>query len=74
MPKTKIEIRSSVRLRAYPIIENAVKSGVRYGWNRVWKHVNKPDKMPVDEAVVAEILSAVMLELSELFDFDGEER
>jgi hypothetical protein len=74
MPKKAIKVSRSVRLRAYPVIENAVESGVRYGWNRVWKHVDKPKKMPEDENVVAEITSAVMNELCELLDFgDGEE-
>jgi hypothetical protein len=69
----KIPIRSGVRIRAYPIIEKAVEAGAQRGWHRVWKHVTKPKKMPTDETVVAEITSAIMLELSELFEFDGEE-
>ena len=54
-------------MKSYSIIANAVHAGVVYGYGRAHKHVPNPDADALREA----IYGAVMLELSEVLDFDA---
>jgi hypothetical protein len=53
-------------LKAYTIVANAVHAGVVYGHGRAHKHTQTPDADALREA----IYSAVMLELTEVLNFD----
>ena len=68
MPR-KCKILSAIKVRVYPIVSDAVRGAITYGWNRVWKHREMPAGMPEDEAVIDEIHNSVMNDLSELLDW-----
>lgn len=70
MPKKKIRV--IIKVRIYPVVSDAVRSAIAYGWNRVWKHREIPKGLPEDDAVIDEIHNAVMNDLSELLDWGDE--
>ncbi len=43
MPR-KVAVQSSIRLKAYSIIEEAIDNGLELGWNRAHKHTDTPAK------------------------------
>ena len=61
----RIEVKDTVRLKVYPLIVQAVETGVNRGWTRAHKHTNKPG----EEAIRDTIAEAVIGELCELLDF-----
>ena len=61
-----------MKLHLGELMERAVAEGVRYGWNRAWKHVPEGGQ-PNDDAAVAEIVQAVMTELTGIADWDEAE-
>lgn len=65
MPKKKLPVRTSVRLRAYTIIQQAVEVGVAHGHGRAHKHTETPSK----DLYVSTVSDAVMNELSDILDF-----
>ena len=64
MPR-KVGIQSSVRFRAYSIIEQAIDSGLELGWNRAHKHTATPSKEHIIECMEV----AVMEFLTDVVDF-----
>jgi len=64
----KVQLASRVRIDAYKIIDDAVESGVRYGFSRAHKHADSPSK----EHVIEEIHRQVMNSLCEILKFDEE--
>ena len=68
-PQGKREpIACRIRMRAYPIISDAVEIAVGCGWNRAHKHTDEPE----DHAIRTAIAEAVMSSLCEILDFDPE--
>lgn len=69
--KAIVEVRV-LRVRAYPVLREAVERGAAYGWRRAFKHADKP----TDDAAIDAIADAVMNEICERFDFpeDDNER
>jgi len=64
----KAQLAARVRIDAYKIIDDAVESGVRYGFSRAHKHVEVPSK----EHIIEEIHRQVMNSLCEILIFDEE--
>lgn len=59
-----------MRANEYEILSRAVSEGIRAGWNRAHKH----DDNPSEEAIREKIYYAVMVEICEVFVFDGEKQ
>jgi hypothetical protein len=57
-----------MRIRAYPVLCRAVEEGVAYGWQHAHKHVDTPDA----ETIEQQIVSAVLNEVCQYFDFDDD--
>lgn len=63
----KGQVRGGVmRARAFDLIEEAIGDGVRMGWMRAHKHVEKPKPEAIQESIEREVLNAVC----ERFEFD----
>lgn len=56
-----------MKIKSYAIIERAVEEGVAYGYHRAFKY----DDKPTEETIKQAIIDAVMLEISEVIDFDN---
>jgi len=70
---SKIKVETIVRIKPYGMIEEAVRSGVRWGIHRAYKHSD--ENMPSDEAIERIVERAVegsMSELNEILDFGDE--
>jgi len=59
-------VRGGTKVRAYPVFCRAVEEGVAYGSRRAHKHNDTPDAETIEE----QIISAVLNEVCEYFDFD----
>lgn len=59
-----------MKAKEYNLIVQCVESGVRLGWNRAHKHEEHPESESIQQA----IQNAVMNEICEWFDFDGESK
>jgi hypothetical protein len=57
-----------MKLRAYPVLRRAVEDGVAYGWRRAHKHSDAPGAETIDEQIV----TAVLNEICQYFDFDDD--
>lgn len=68
--RSKPPVTGEMRVRAYEVLHRAVEEGVTYGWRRAHKHTDTPD----EETIKDQILTAVLNEISDYFDFDGEVR
>jgi len=55
-----------MKVRAYPVLCRAIEDGVTYGWRRAHKHVDAPDAQTIEEQIV----TAVVNEICQYFDFD----
>lgn len=55
---------------SYRVMERAVEEGVRHGWHRSFKHLD-PGQAPSEGSAVGTITDAVMLHISEYFNFDS---
>jgi hypothetical protein len=55
-------------VRAYPILRRAVEEGVAYGYRRAHKHTDAPAVHAIEEHIV----SAVMNEVCDYFDFSDD--
>lgn len=66
MPVKRVKVNSSIKLKAYNIIEQAIETGVNWGWSRAHKYVDNPDEHLIKEQMLRE----VMLALSEVVDFE----
>ena len=58
----------TIRARVYPLMREAVEAGTAYGWQRAHKHVDDPTPEAIKEAIE----QAVMNEICERFQFDGD--
>jgi hypothetical protein len=58
-----------MKVRAYSVLSRAVEEGVEYGWRRAHKHTETPDP----ETIKDQIMTGVMNEICEYFDFDDHE-
>lgn len=61
-----LEVKASVKLKTYTIVQEAVERGCQYGVRRACKHTDKPSL----EQIAEECESAVMTALCEVIDFD----
>lgn len=55
--------------KTYNLMERCVEDGVARGYRRAFKHTDDPG----EHAILDNIVSGVMLELSEWFDFEAVE-
>lgn len=58
--------KGNIRFNAYAIIERAIDEGITAGWRRAHKHLDNPS----EETIASEIHNAIMLNLTEVIDFD----
>jgi hypothetical protein len=70
MKRTKRTVTGGMRMRAYDVLRRAIEEGVEYGWRRAHKHTDAPD----EETIKDQIVTGILNEVCEYFDFDGEER
>lgn len=70
MKRTKRTVTGGMRMRAYDVLRRAIEEGVEYGWRRAHKHTDTPDA----ESIKDQIVTGILNEVCEYFDFDGEER
>jgi hypothetical protein len=68
MMRAKRLVRGWMKARAYPVLYRAVEEGVAYGWQRAHKHTDSPDAGVIKDHIV----TAVINEIGQYFDFDGE--
>jgi hypothetical protein len=54
-----------MKANEYMLMVQCVEEGVKYGWNRAYKHTD----MPSEEQIHKEIIDAVTLAISEWFMF-----
>lgn len=66
MMRPKRPVRGGLKVRTYPVLCRAVEEGVAYGWQRAHKHVDAPDAQTIEQQIV----TAVVNEICEYFDFD----
>ena len=67
--KKKIKFHGpGLKWKTYSIIREAVERGIRYGYNRSFKHTDKPEEELINET----ISDAVMSEFDEIFYFPEE--
>ena len=72
MPATtraKRPVRGGMKVRAYPVLCRAIEDGVAYGWRRAHKPLDAPDAQTIEEQIV----TAVVNEICQYFDFDDPE-
>jgi len=55
-----------MRVRAYEVLRRAVEEGAAYGWRRAHKHTDAPG----EETIKDEIVTGILNEVCECFDFD----
>jgi hypothetical protein len=68
MMRAKRPVRGGMKVRAYPVLCRAVEEGVAYGWQRAHKHIDTPDA----ETLKEQIVTAVLNEVCQYFDFDDD--
>lgn len=61
--------KGGLRVRAYPVLRQAVEAGVAYGWRRAYKYVDNPTESAVRDCIE----EAVMGQICEAFEFDEED-
>jgi hypothetical protein len=66
MMRAKRSVRGGMKIRAYLVLCRAVEEGVAYGWQRAHKHIDTPDAETIEEQIV----TAVLNEVCQYFDFD----
>jgi hypothetical protein len=55
-----------MQVKEYTVLTDCVERGIVVGWNRAYKHSDTPTTSYIHE----QIADAVMLEISEYFNFD----
>jgi hypothetical protein len=60
-----MKLKGLIKIKPYPVIENAVETGVAYGWHRAHKHNDKPTPDKIRDAIA----EAVMASISEAVEF-----
>lgn len=58
-----------MKVNDYKVLEECVSRGIDRGWNRSYKHTDKPS----EELIKKEMEDNVLLEISEYFKFNNEE-
>ena len=58
-----------MKLKAWPIVSDAVERGVAYGYRRAYKYTQSPTEDDIREAIE----QGVMSELAEIINFDEED-
>ena len=66
MMGAKRSVRGGMNIRAYPVLCRAVEEGVADGWQRAHKYIDTPEAVTIEEQIV----TAVLNEICEYFDFD----
>jgi len=61
-----LDIKASITLDAYKIINDSIDRSIEYGWNRAHKHTDRPSV----ELIKEEISKAIMNDLCELINFN----
>ena len=61
-----------ITVKVYPLLQDAIESGLKYWVRRVYKHDGTPKTEDELLARVDEGLNAIMVEVSELLDFGDE--
>jgi hypothetical protein len=59
----------NLKPNTYRVLEHAVESGVRYGYNRAFKYSDNPNEQQIIDAII----SGVMTEIFEWFDDEEQE-
>lgn len=59
----------AMRVKTYIVLERAVEEGFQRGWNRAHKHTDTPSVEVIRDAV----LTAIMGDICDVFEFDGDE-
>lgn len=62
-----MKVKSTITLRAYDIVSDAVERGVQRGMTRAYKHTNDPSS----DYIADQVEQAVLGELCEVLDFEG---
>jgi predicted Zn-dependent protease with MMP-like domain len=70
MTKTKRPVRGGMKVCAYDVLRRALEEGAEYDWRRAHKHTDSPDAETIKDQIVTTILN----EVCEYFDFDDEDR
>lgn len=60
----------SMKPKTYPILVQAVEEGVAYGFHRAYKHADEPTEDQITDAII----SAVINEICEWFEFNDLEK
>ena len=55
-----------MKVDKYRVLSDCVEEGIRYGYNRSFKHTDNPS----EDDIVREIENAVMNQICEYFNFD----
>ena len=66
----KQPVRGGMKVRAYDVLRRAIEEGVEYGWRRAHKHADSPDA----ETIKDQLITGILNEVCEYFDFDDEDR
>jgi hypothetical protein len=56
-----------MRVKEYTVLVDCVERGVAYGMSRAYKYSDAPS----EESIKSALIDAVLLEISEYFDFDN---
>ena len=62
----KHNIRGTVRVKTYSLMQNAIEIGIARGWRRAHKH-GTPDEYSICDAIE----NAILEEIDERFEFDS---
>ena len=62
----ELELKASIKINAYRIIDDAVERAITYGYRRAHKHTDRPS----EQLIVQEVHRAVMNDLCEILKFD----
>lgn len=64
-PGKRLPVKREVRIRVYPIVQEAVDQGVEYGWIRAHEYTESPTPEAIQNAIADEVMAA----LSEIIDW-----
>lgn len=65
----KTSIYNVIHVRTYRVLERAIEEGIECGWNRGVKYNDNTISSVNADSFKSEILSAIMLNIDELFIF-----
>jgi hypothetical protein len=67
--RKKGSVTGGLRVRAYEVLRRAIEEGVEHGWRRAHKHTDAPD----EETIKDQVVTGVLNEVCEYFNFDDGE-